>query len=383
MKVVIIGGGIGGLCAAIALKQAGIDFEIFEAATELKPIGAGIVLASNAMQVFEKMGIEGKIMEAGHEIENAISVDQSFKPITSLKVKEKVTKKYGIGSYAIHRGVLQKILINELDINKIHLNKRLNSLVQTENKVHLKFEDGTAADADIVIGADGIKSAVRKSIFGEVPLRYSGQTCWRGIVKLSMTPEMKSNSYEIWGNEGGSRFGMVPISENEVYFFTTFLTEAGGKDEPRKVKRKLLSIYSDFGDVAQQIIEARLEENIIRSDIYDFKPIKKWWTGRVVLIGDAAHATTPNLGQGACQAVEDAFVLAECLKENSTHQNAFEQFQNIRFEKAAHVVNMSWTLGSLTNIKNPFLQLIRNGLMRMIPESVSIKQLDKILRINY
>lgn len=383
MKVVIIGGGIGGLCTAIALKQAGIDFEIYEAATELKPIGAGIVMASNAMQVFQKMGIEQKIIAAGYEIENAIGVDQSFKTITNLSVKEKVTKKYGIGSYAIHRGILQQILINELHHNKIHLNKRLKTLVQTENRVHLKFEDGCTTDADIVIGADGIRSAVRKSIMGEIPLRYSGQTCWRGISKLSLSAEMKSNSYEIWGNEGGSRFGMVPISDNEVYFFATFQTEAGGKDEVGKVKRKLLSIYSKFGDVPKQIIEARLEENIIRSDIYDFKPISQWWKGRVVLIGDAAHATTPNLGQGGCQAVEDAYVLAQCLKENSIPENAFKQFQNIRFEKAAHVVNLSWTLGSLTNIKNPFLQSMRNGLMRMIPESVSIKQLDKVLRLNY
>ena len=383
MKAAIIGAGIGGLSTAIALQQAGIDFEIYEAAPELKPVGAGIVMASNAMQVFQRLAIEKKIIEAGLEIVNAYGVDQNFSLISGLRVKEKVASRYGVGSYAFHRGRLQQVLFNEIDAKKIQLNKKLTSLNQSNQTVTLSFEDGSSAEVDLVIGADGIKSAVRKNIFGEIPLRYSGQTCWRGMTKFTLPHDKQFNSYEMWGNEKGLRFGFVPTAPDEVYYFTTFYTAANGKDDPSLVKENLLKDYSCFGDLATQIIEATPRENIIRSDIFDLKPITQWWRGRVALLGDAAHATTPNLGQGGCQAVEDAYVIARCLKENSSIEKAFEQYQKIRYEKAVHVVNMSWRFGKVTNIGNPIVQAVRNGFMRMMPESMAIRQLDKILKLNY
>ena len=300
-----------------------------------------------------------------------------------MAVKEKIAPRYGIGSYAIHRGRLQQALLNEIDSTKIFLNKRLSSVTQQTNKVALTFEDGTSAEADVVIAANGIHSVVRKILFGEAPLRYSGQTCWRGMAKFTLAADQKMSSYELWGKQKGSRFGFVPTSENEVYYFATLFTDANGKDQRGQVKKKLLSLYSDFGGIPLQLIEATPEENIIRSDINDFAPIKKWWKGRIALLGDAAHATTPNLGQGGCQAVEDAFVIAKCLKEDSSPEAAFNHYQSIRYEKAVHVVNLSRNLGRLTNISNPMLQLMRNGFMSLIPESSSIKQLDKILKLNY
>ncbi len=383
MKIAIIGGGIGGLTTAIALKQSGIDFEIFEAAPELKPVGAGIVMASNAMQVFQRLGIEKKIMDAGLEIVEACVVDQSFKMISDLAVKEKIAPRYGIGSYALQRGRFQQALLTEIDSNKIHLNKRISSLIQHAGNVELKFNDGSTAEADLVIGADGIKSVVRKNLFGEMPLRYSGQTCWRGIARYTLPPDKSMHSYEMWGKQKGLRFGFVPTSANEVYYFTTLYSPPHQMDEPGQVKNKLLNLYSSFGSLPQQLIEATPEASIIRSDINDFVPIKNWWKGRVALIGDAAHATTPNLGQGGCQAVEDAFVIARCLKENPAPEIAFKKYQTIRYQKALHVVTLSWNLGKMTNLANPILQSMRNGLMRSIPESMSVKQLDKVLRLNY
>jgi 2-polyprenyl-6-methoxyphenol hydroxylase-like FAD-dependent oxidoreductase len=245
------------------------------------------------------------------------------------------------------------------------------------------FEDGPPQTFDLIIGADGIKSNVRKSIFGELPLRYSGQTCWRGMTTFVLPSDKQNNSYEMWGKEKGLRFGFVPTAPDEVYYFTTFFTDASGKDEPGQVKEALLKKYSCFGSLAMQIIAATPEENIIRSDIFDLNPIPLWWKDRVALLGDAAHATTPNLGQGGCQAVEDGWVIAKCLKDSPSIKIAFEKYQGIRYEKALHVVRLSWRFGSMTNLGNPILQSLRNGLMRMMPESIAIKQLDKILRLDY
>lgn len=383
MKAAIIGAGIGGLTTAIALQQNGIDFDVFEAAPELKPIGAGIVMASNAMQVFQRLGIEKNIVPAGLEIVNAYGVDQSFKVISGLAIRDKVTPRFGIGSYAFHRGRLQHVLLSEIDSKKINLNKKLVALKQNGQQVTVTFEDESKSEFDLVIGADGIRSVVRKSIFGDMPLRYSDQTCWRGMTKFTLPADKQFNSYEMWGKQKGLRFGFVPTAPDEVYYFTTFFTSAGGKDDPQKLKKALLQKYSCFGDTPVQLIESTPEENIIRSDIFDLQPIEQWWKGHVVLLGDAAHATTPNLGQGGCQAVEDAFVIAKCLKENSSIEKALGQYQTIRFQKALHVVNMSWRFGKMTNLGNPALQALRNGLMRMMPESMAIRELDKILALNY
>ncbi len=383
MKGIIIGAGIGGLTTAIAFKKADIDYQIMEAAPELQPVGAGIIMASNAMQIFQRLGIEKKIREAGVEVESAFGVDQSFKVIFGLDVKNKVTPIYGIGSFAFHRGRLQQVLLSEIDSHKLSLNKRLISVEQKKNNVLLLFEDGTSTEADFVIGADGIKSTVRKSIYGEVSYRYAHQTCWRGMATYTLPSEMKANSYEMWGNQKGLRFGFVPTGKNEVYFFTTYYTAKNGKDEPDKVKKKLVNLYSAFGEIPIQLIQVTPEEKIIRSDITDFVPIDRWFKERVALIGDAAHATTPNLGQGGCQAVEDAFVIARCLKEESSIQLAFAKYQSVRFKKASHVVNLSWKFSELTNIGNPVFRWLRNSVMRMMPESMAIRELDKILRLNY
>jgi 2-polyprenyl-6-methoxyphenol hydroxylase-like FAD-dependent oxidoreductase len=203
------------------------------------------------------------------------------------------------------------------------------------------------------------------------------------MTKFTLPVDKQFNSYEMWGKQKGLRFGFVPTAPDEVYYFTTFYADVNGKDEPGQVKKSLLQKYFCFGEIATQLIESTAEENIIRSDINDFRPIQQWWKGHVALLGDAAHATTPNLGQGGCQAVEDAYVIAKSLKENSSTEKAFEQYQKIRFEKAVHVVNMSWTFGKMTNMGNPMLQSLRNGLLRMMPESTAIKQLDKILKLNY
>lgn len=382
MKAIIVGAGIGGLSTAIALEQKGITCEIYEAAPELKPVGAGIVMASNAMQVFQRLGIDSKTKQAGNEIKMAYGVDENFKVISQLNVKGRVAPRYGIGSFAFHRGALQAALLSELKAAQVHTHKRLYNIEHRPKAVVAVFEDGTKAEGDILIGADGIKSAVRKTIFGDLPLRYSGQTCWRGMANFTLPAGNQDNTYEMWGPQKGLRFGIVTTAPNQVYFFATFFTEAGNRDIGRE-KDTLLNIYAPFGGLVRQIIEATPEESLIRSDIHDLQPIPQWWKDRVVLLGDAAHATTPNLGQGGCQAVEDAYVLAQTLAQEPDYQKAFANYQKIRFEKANYVVNLSWRFGGMTNLESPVSRWLRNNLMRLLPESLALKQLDKIMTLNY
>jgi 2-polyprenyl-6-methoxyphenol hydroxylase-like FAD-dependent oxidoreductase len=293
-----------------------------------------------------------------------------------------VSRKYGVGSYAFHRAALHKVLFDELPSGTVELNHKLGSLTQTGNEVQLKFENGTEHVVDFVIGADGIKSVVRESLFGKSIYRYSGQTCWRSIVDMPVAEKFKNTTYELWGSKAGLRFGIVAVGESKIYFFATEKSTEGGIDNADTLKADLLAKYAEFGPEVSAILQQTDETKIIRTDIYDLTPINNWHQIRAVLLGDAAHATTPNLGQGGCQAVEDAYVLAKNLADHSVITDAFKSYQNMRFKKANYVVKMSWQLGQITNTASPFIGL-RNFALRSTPPSLGRKTVDTLFTLNY
>ena len=381
MKAIIIGGGIGGLTTAIALQQRGIDATVFEAAPEIKALGAGIVMASNAMQVLQRLGVAEKVKANGCAMKAARIANEKWSTIQEIDSTYAVNK-FGVGSYAIHRAALQKVLLEELPNQTVKLNHKVISVTQYQGKILVKFENGVEEEADIAIGADGIKSIVRQSIFGKTEYRYSGQTCWRATVDMPVPKELQDVAYELWGSKAGFRLGIVPISSNQIYFFCTVCSAAGETDDPAIVKEMLINKYSEFGDLASRILKATDTQKIIRTDLYDFAPVIKWYQGRVALIGDAAHATTPNLGQGGCQAVEDAYAIALSLAKHHQPEKAFELFQSIRYAKAKYVVDTSWQFGKITNLSPPWIQ-IRNAAIRLIPASAAKKSSDKLFHLNY
>ena len=248
--------------------------------------------------------------------------------------------------------------------------------------VTVSFEDGTSHDADIVIAADGIHSVARKFIDGTCAPRYSGQTCWRGISHFNVPDAYRHQSFEIWGDDAGLRFGFGQVKENEVYWFSTVCTPEGEKDQPGRILESLEKRYADFGSVVTDLINTTDPSSINRSDLYDFPRIPNWWKGRLALLGDAAHATTPNLGQGGCQAIEDGWAIAHYLKQHAEPQRAFSAYQQYRYAKAKKVIDLSWTFNNLTNIRQPWLRTLRNSMLRSLPESVSIKLMDSIFRLD-
>lgn len=382
MRGIIIGGGIGGLTTAIALKQQGIDVTVTEAVPELLVVGAGIVMASNAMQVMQRLGMDEKIAANGHKLMHGEVADQHWRPIQKVDIDSAI-QKFGIGSYAIHRGALQQVLFQELPEGWIKLNHKVVSVNQQGNKVKVVFENGQTDEADFVIGADGIKSVVRQVLFGKTTFRYSGQTCWRGAVTMPVPEKLKNSTYELWGSKAGLRFGLVAVRQNMIYFFATICAPEGGKDDPATLKNDLRKNFGEFGALPLQLIEAAESQKIIRTDIFDFAPIPTWCKGRIALMGDAAHATTPNLGQGGCQAVEDAFVVAKMLKEIGEPEAAFKAFQEVRYKKARYVVDTSWQFGKLTNLSAPWQIKLRNGMLRAMPASVGIRTIEKLCTLNY
>ena len=367
----ILGGGIAGLSTAIALKKIGIDALVLEAAPEFKPVGAGITLAVNAMKAYDHLGIKEEITSAG----------RPFKILDLLTQEGKVISKTDTGliedhytNIAIHRRNLHDRLLAQLDRDQIKNGKRTHSFVKKDDQYQIECKDGTTIEAKYVIIAEGIHSPIRQQLLPNAKQRYSGYTCWRGIADNSQL-EWNQTS-ETWGKKG--RFGIVPLKDDQLYWFAV----VNGPEESEELKKTdRLQLFEWFGNYhypIKAIIEATQEKNIFHNDIKDLQPITQFAFDNIVLVGDSAHATTPNMGQGACQAIEDAVILAECLKKHSIASEAFRAYENKRIKRTHFIVNQSWKIGKVGQWEHPVMIRLRNALFRLLPASFFHKQIREV-----
>lgn len=388
MKGIIIGAGIAGLTAAIALQRRGFDIQVYESASELQPIGAGIWIAPNGMAVLQRIDsrLDDDVRDAGKTLLTLDIVNHKGKILQRIKYEDCI-ERYGYGTTAIHRGVLQKILLSYVQANTVHLNKMCMETGHLPGgDVFARFADGSTVQGDFLLGADGLHSVARKYVAGHVPFRYSGQTCWRGITEFILPPEYRDGMVEIWGKHKGMRVAFSQVSSTKVYFYLTQYLPAGGKDDPATLKDFLHDLYKEFTPVFHDILRACDANQIIRTDLYDFAPLTQWTKGRIALLGDSIHATTPNLGQGGNQALESAYVLADCLAECNTPMqlhDAYQKYTHIRMKKAHKITKLSWQLAQMVNIESGFWQGIRNAFIKSTPHFVAEKQLDDIYRLNF
>lgn len=307
-------------------------------------------------------------------------MDLNLKPISVID-SEKIIAKHKFATVAIHRAALQKGLASHIPRENIFLNKIFKSYNQTKNEIIARFEDGTSVEADFLISADGIKSKARMQMQQKkTSLRYSGQTCWRFVTNFDFPEGEDGNMYEIWSNKKGFRVGYSKINDNQVYVFITNFEKTGGKDNANTIKPYLLNLCVGFPQVVKDLINSCEDSQIIRTDLFDFKPLSRWTDGRLALIGDAAHATTPNLGQGACQAIKDAYVIAQELGSNTDVVKALINYQRKRAIKARFIMDTSWRFAQLTNTSGIAKTLIK-GLLRLTPDYITNKRLDKIYSI--
>lgn len=374
MTIDIIGAGIGGLTTAIALEQKGIKTRIFEQAEEIKPVGAGIILANNAMQVYEKLGLRKVIEENGHHISSMNITTANLHPISKVDLSS-FEKKHKVKNIAIHRGTLQQILLNELKSTEINLNHHLKNIESNDNGYSLTFENGAQIQSSTLIGADGIKSAVRQNVFPNTTIRDAKQICWRGVTDFKLPVKYQNEVNEAWGK--ADRFGFVQIADDKVYWYA-LKSYKNHKDEFQV--NDMETYFSNYNPIVNEIIASTKKEQINTAEISDLTPNNNWYKENICLIGDAAHATTPNMGQGACQAIEDAYVLSECLNKYDTN-HAFQEFQKLRLPKAHQVVKASWMFGKVAHLSNPILIGFRNQMMRLTPSSISRKQFAQIFKI--
>jgi len=379
-RVVVAGGGIGGLTAAIALRRAGFGVSVFERAAELGEVGAGLLLAANAQKALAKLGLAEAVTRLGTPASAAEIRSWRGKVLASIPAAE--LEKIGRPSAAVHRADLQALLAREVGDGTLRVSAEVGAFEQDKGGVRVHFADGSQERADILVGADGLRSRVRAGLFGPEEPRYAGYTAWRAVVEPEEELLPWGAGFESWGR--GARFGCAHIGRGRVYWFATANAPEGEKDgppgSPAGAKAKLLRLFSGWHRQVADLVEAAEEGAILRTDIYDREPLgERWGEGRVTLLGDAAHPMTPNLGQGACQAVEDAVVLARCLGEGGATADSLRRYERLRSARVAMVVRRSRRVGMVGQVENPAICWLRNRALAMIPPKAQLRQLEEVV----
>lgn len=378
--IAVIGGGIGGLTAAIAFRRKGLDAHVYERAPALREVGAGIWMPPNAMQVFDRLGIAADVQAAGQPIVTAEIHDRDAGLLQRMDIGA-AARAFGFTNTALHRAALQQVLARHVGEDTLHLDHELSALEQLDDRVRLTFANGSTLEARIVIGADGARSTVRAHLFPNARLRYSGQTSYRGVTRYVLPAAFQEVSREIWGP--GCRFGFSAIGEAGVYWYATRDVPEGETEPAAEMKRRLITLARGFPEPVPELVATTDADALTRTDLHDLSPLRTWHRGRVVLLGDAAHATTPNLGQGGAQAVEDAYVLAEQLAAHADHAAAFAAYERVRMPTAHRVVRVSRRLGRLAHIASPIGRRLRNILMRITPDAAVQRQMMELYGLKY
>jgi 2-polyprenyl-6-methoxyphenol hydroxylase-like FAD-dependent oxidoreductase len=365
-RIAIVGGGIGGLTAAIALRSAGFSaIEVFERAPDIREVGAALTLWSNAMRVLARFGLDGDVRAAGREVLTGQVREPSGAVIVETPVAD-VARELGFPCVCIHRADLQAILVRALRGVPLRLGMECASVTAIDSPTpRLLFASGREVESDVVVGADGLRSVVRAALLGALPPRYAGYPCWRAITRFEAASLPPGLAFETWGP--GARFGAIGIGAERVYWFASANAPAGGRDGADP-KRELLDRFGAWHEPIAAVIESTAAEAIQRLDIFDRPPAREVGRGRVTLMGDAAHPTTPNLGQGACLAIEDALALALSLRLVSPPERALREYEARRRARTAAVVRRSRRLGAMGQLSSPLLCRLRNAAMRLAPE---------------
>ncbi|QDE68481.1 FAD-dependent oxidoreductase [Myxococcus xanthus] len=374
--VLVAGAGIGGLTLACALRRAGLSVTVFERSDALKWVGAGLTVQMNATAALRRIGLCDEVVHAGACPTDSAILKPSGSALTRLPVT-RIQEELGLPLVCIHRARLQSVLLAHAGEENVRLGLTVTAFHDDGQTVTVRLSDGSSVTGDALVGADGLRSVVRGALLGDAPLRYSGYTSWRGVCSdvPSATPGFVS---ETWGP--GARFGVVPIGFGQTYWFATQNAPAGGQDAPGETRARLQSIFGGWHAPVADLIAATDEANIIRTDIHDRPPVSRWSRGRVTLLGDAAHPMTPNMGQGGCQAIEDAVVLAELLAGEGPVDAALAAYEQRRLARANSFVTRSWSLGRVAQWESSAGRFIRNALFQLVPQGLAARQVRELVR---
>src|SRR5579859_3549959 len=364
-RVAIIGGGIGGHTTAIALRKIGFEVDVYERATELKEVGSGMSLWPNAVRSLNQIdpGVLARLATRGSPLRRMLMKDASGERIKTLPLP--VTDYSGI---AIHRAELQSALAQSVPAPSIHLDHTFSRLEQRPSSVLLHFENGDCAEADLVVACDGIHSAVRKSLGLKTKLSNRSYSVWRGMTDInpeiepwSLGLEHDGDFSESYGH--GRRFGILRIGPGRIHWYATANNALLTPGPPATAT--LQELFSGWHAPIPDLIAGA--ESPICTRVQDRLATLPWVVGRVAILGDAAHPISPNFGQGACLAIEDAVVLASCLQIHENLPRALRRYEHSRYPRCLEILFMSREAGRFAQFQNRTLVHLRKHFIRLAP----------------
>lgn len=345
--VAIVGGGIGGLAAALALVRRGIDVEVYEQAPEPRELGAGVQISANGTRILYALGLKEalenvQVLPAGKAI-RLWNTGQSWK-LFDLGMES--VERYGFPYLTLHRGDLHGVIARALERAKpgaIHLDRRCVSLSQSPDHVELRFADGASVTTKLVVGADGVHSMVRANLFGAVKPQFCGITAWRGVVPMERVPPSISRTIATNWIGPGSHVVHYPLRAGTLLNFVGVTERADWTVEGWNLRGTTAEALDDFPGWHADVHALIRNIDVPYKWALALRPtMDAWSNGRCTLLGDACHPMVPFLAQGAVMALEDACVLARCLEKYPTdHETAFARYEAARRERANKVVNGS------------------------------------------
>ena len=352
MEITIIGAGMAGLTTGIALKKFGHQVTIYEQAEQILPVGAAISLWSNGVKCLNYLGLTEQVEKLGGKMDNLAYIDGLTGDVMTQFSLYPLIEEVGQRPYPVSRAELQNMLMDEFGREDIHLAKKMISFVEEGERVKIQFADGGKIESDLLVGADGTHSITRAYVLGEqVERRYAGYVNWNGLVDVS-DDYAAADQWTTFVGEG-KRVSLMPVANNRFYFFFDVPLPVGLENDRSQYKALFKEYFKRWCEPVQKLIDAVDVQKTNRVEIHDIEPFADFYKGRVVIVGDAAHSTTPDIGQGGCQAMEDAIYLARSLQINTLGlQDSLRRYQNKRNERANELVLRARKRCDVTHMKD-------------------------------
>jgi 2-polyprenyl-6-methoxyphenol hydroxylase-like FAD-dependent oxidoreductase len=369
VKVLIAGGGLGGIASAIALVRAGHDVEVYERAAQPSEVGAAVAVWPNGQKALSALGIESA---PSFPVRTLRLLSRRNRVLTEVPV-DQLRARYGYDLVVMHRAELHSSLMAAFGRAGIHFSSEVAGFDQDGSRVTIHLASGERHQGDLLVGADGLRSAVRSALLGDGPPRFSGATCWRGVTPF---PGLEGGASNWVGS--GSEFGIFPLSAGRVYWFGVVNRPERGRDGSGGRKADVVTAFAGWPSPIGELIATTGEENILRNDLYDRPPVRAWSRGRVTMVGDAAHPMLPNAAQGACSALQDAAALGQALAAHPFGK-ALAEFEAQRGRRANMLIRQARQSARLIQSTNPAVTAFRDFAMSHIPRGLLFRQLDALM----
>lgn len=375
-RAIIIGAGPGGLTAAIALGRIGVDVEVYDQARGRTNGGSGLTLWPNALNALDRLLLGDHIRAVSQPLDGIAMWRCTGEPLFEIPSKF-IEAQFGECGVALSRADLVAVLLQAINVDTVYWGARCVSVIQDDESVTAVFHDGARARGELLIGADGIRSMTRAQVFGERKLKYAGYTVSRGVAQYQL-----ERSVGLMSLGCGAQFGLFALGKGQTYWFASTNSREFDKLTTIASKDQMLFRFGNWHDPINSVIAATGETAILTDGVYEMRTMARWSNRRVTLLGDAAHPFAPTLGQGACQAIEDAVVLAKCLQADRDLGRTLREYEAQRRPRAKAIARQSRWTGRVGQISDPRMCRLRDWLVKGTPRFIRAGQLQWLFQFD-